>query len=506
MAQPVIVHPAGFALDRYFSYVKDSSNRTDRDFLADDQAGKITWEKVPINGFSFGRVIQPIWLKVELSNPGESSRFYITFIYGLVDRIKILIPEKKYFAASGMEIPSESRAVRSSIHYLPFQIDQNEKLTVYIRVDTRFKFFSSSFLLHEKNLFSYYLKNDMPAFVFFGIGLFIVLQSLLHFYNSRKLIHFYFAGYVFFYVIFQIAALAYGHMFLSDNYLLNQIAMHSACEIASIFNVFFIIHLFDLENKLPQIAQAYKIATWFALGGIVFYFTGLEKWTSTYNSIFITILFISYYGIAFYFFKTGISKFFLVAWSMGMAGIFLQALIEYGVAPLSVSYIHLTLYGSIIELVGISWLIATAGTLTAFRKIIPDEIEAPTERPAPVNFNLGEINRRFQALMEVDQMYLDWNLELEDILKKIPVPKSHLAYYLNYCLKTTFRDVLNQFRVQYACSLLSDGSAEAVIKIAHDSGFQSKATFNRVFKDITGLTPQEYREKYTGEIEPGKIS
>jgi AraC-like DNA-binding protein len=37
-----------------------------------------------------------------------------------------------------------------------------------------------------------------------------------------------------------------------------------------------------------------------------------------------------------------------------------------------------------------------------------------------------------------------------------------------------------------------------ILAIALDAGFNSKTTFNSIFKSQTGLTPSEYREKMTG--------
>jgi AraC-like DNA-binding protein len=43
--------------------------------------------------------------------------------------------------------------------------------------------------------------------------------------------------------------------------------------------------------------------------------------------------------------------------------------------------------------------------------------------------------------------------------------------------------------------LLKSGDEKTIIQIAFDSGFSSKSAFNKVFKEKTGLTPGEYKEK-----------
>ena len=58
-----------------------------------------------------------------------------------------------------------------------------------------------------------------------------------------------------------------------------------------------------------------------------------------------------------------------------------------------------------------------------------------------------------------------------------------------------FRTFLNAHRVEEARCRLVDPSqdGEQMIAIAADSGFASLASFNRVFREVEGRTPTEYR-------------
>ncbi len=61
-------------------------------------------------------------------------------------------------------------------------------------------------------------------------------------------------------------------------------------------------------------------------------------------------------------------------------------------------------------------------------------------------------------------------------------------------LGKTFSEFLNEYRVNEVKEKLKteDRSLQTILAIALDSGFNSKASFNRVFKKHTGLTPSEY--------------
>jgi AraC family L-rhamnose operon regulatory protein RhaS len=59
---------------------------------------------------------------------------------------------------------------------------------------------------------------------------------------------------------------------------------------------------------------------------------------------------------------------------------------------------------------------------------------------------------------------------------------------------------LNRLRVQRACKLLREDSAEtlSITQIAHQCGFSDSAYFNRVFKSFTARTPRAYRQETGG--------
>jgi len=58
----------------------------------------------------------------------------------------------------------------------------------------------------------------------------------------------------------------------------------------------------------------------------------------------------------------------------------------------------------------------------------------------------------------------------------------------------TFHEFINRMRIRCVTAALADESdARDVLAIAVDAGFNSKASFNRVFKQYTGVTPSSYR-------------
>ena len=61
-----------------------------------------------------------------------------------------------------------------------------------------------------------------------------------------------------------------------------------------------------------------------------------------------------------------------------------------------------------------------------------------------------------------------------------------------------FHNFINDYRIEEAKKILQDKNYNDIniLNIAFKSGFQSKSVFNRVFKQITGKSPKDYRTSF----------
>ncbi|WP_299685274.1 DUF2225 domain-containing protein [uncultured Dokdonia sp.] len=103
---------------------------------------------------------------------------------------------------------------------------------------------------------------------------------------------------------------------------------------------------------------------------------------------------------------------------------------------------------------------------------------------------------RILALMNTEKPYLEPNLRLAELASKLEISTSHFSEVLHYSFKENFYNFINFYRVVEAQKLMKQPQYKTakIIAIAFDSGFKSKTTFNRVFKNYTGQTPSEYRK------------
>ncbi|MDD2279056.1 MAG: helix-turn-helix domain-containing protein [Bacteroidales bacterium] len=104
---------------------------------------------------------------------------------------------------------------------------------------------------------------------------------------------------------------------------------------------------------------------------------------------------------------------------------------------------------------------------------------------------------KLKLFMATEKPYLEANLSLPELAKKIEIPSHHLSRVINEHFGVNFFDFVNQYRIEEVKSRISNPDFEnlSFLGIAYDSGFNTKSAFNRVFKKMTGLTPSEYKKK-----------
>jgi len=96
--------------------------------------------------------------------------------------------------------------------------------------------------------------------------------------------------------------------------------------------------------------------------------------------------------------------------------------------------------------------------------------------------------------LEKGKAYLKNDLSLQDIAEATGIPKHRISAILNKEIGKNFYEILNEYRTNEAIRLFNDGKHLnfTLTYIAEMAGFNSRATFNRIFKKITNQTPSEY--------------
>ena len=97
--------------------------------------------------------------------------------------------------------------------------------------------------------------------------------------------------------------------------------------------------------------------------------------------------------------------------------------------------------------------------------------------------------------MKNDKPYLDPAFSIAKLLVLVGEPPKKVSEALKVTHQGTLLSFINQFRVNKAKGMIKDPSFKnySLVAIGLEPGFISKVTFNRVFKNVTGITPSDYR-------------
>ncbi|KAA3617020.1 MAG: AraC family transcriptional regulator [Calditrichaeota bacterium] len=105
-----------------------------------------------------------------------------------------------------------------------------------------------------------------------------------------------------------------------------------------------------------------------------------------------------------------------------------------------------------------------------------------------------ELAKVLENKMEKSKPFLDPQLTLPKLSEISNLPVHQLSRLINEQFKKNFSDYINAYRIEEfkKLSRMENYKNLTLLAIAHESGFNSKTTFNTAFKKLTQLTPKEY--------------
>ena len=104
--------------------------------------------------------------------------------------------------------------------------------------------------------------------------------------------------------------------------------------------------------------------------------------------------------------------------------------------------------------------------------------------------------RKIHQLMTEQKPFLDPDLDLAGLAVMVGLSSHHLSQMINEQAGSNFYDFVNQYRIEEVKRLMADPAKDhlTLLSLAMQAGFNSKATFNRVFKKTTQKTPSQFRK------------
>ncbi len=109
---------------------------------------------------------------------------------------------------------------------------------------------------------------------------------------------------------------------------------------------------------------------------------------------------------------------------------------------------------------------------------------------AEANNYLQQIKHKLAA----ERVYLQPDLTIEKLSKVVDLHPKTISEIINRCEGKNFVAFINSYRIEEAKKLLTDrDSNHKIAAVAYSCGFNSLSVFNLTFKNLTSLTPSEYR-------------
>jgi ABC-type antimicrobial peptide transport system permease subunit/AraC-like DNA-binding protein len=152
-------------------------------------------------------------------------------------------------------------------------------------------------------------------------------------------------------------------------------------------------------------------------------------------------------------------------------------------------YVYYPLY--LLFTVMMIWMAAAAFSKPETAVPVPVPAISKPEPPAAMK----EKGTWLKKAMEAHQFYQDPELSLKSLAKKLDLHPHELSRIINVTLRKNFNDFINEYRIREVSRKMQDPAYDrlTLLGIAFDSGFNSKSTFNRTFREMTGKSPAEYK-------------
>lgn len=115
------------------------------------------------------------------------------------------------------------------------------------------------------------------------------------------------------------------------------------------------------------------------------------------------------------------------------------------------------------------------------------------ERSALKTSDLERIADKIRTSIQNDKIYLNPDINLSVLASHLREPPQYVTQTLSQQLDTSFFDLINNARIEHAKSQLIE-TKSSVLDVALATGFNSRSSFYRAFKQFEGVTPTEYRK------------
>lgn len=125
----------------------------------------------------------------------------------------------------------------------------------------------------------------------------------------------------------------------------------------------------------------------------------------------------------------------------------------------------------------------------------------PLQEPLAFDPEDSETVLKLQALMQDHQVFLDPDMSVQRLAKRLSLPARTVSGAINRTQGVNMSQYVNSFRLSHAAQMLVDSDI-SVSKISEQCGFVARSNFYREFQRVYGMSPRDYR---VSNIPDGKL-
>jgi AraC-like DNA-binding protein len=107
----------------------------------------------------------------------------------------------------------------------------------------------------------------------------------------------------------------------------------------------------------------------------------------------------------------------------------------------------------------------------------------------------SELYENLLQYMQKEKPYLHPKLSLSELAQELELSTNQLSQIINQQAGVNFYDFVNKYRVEEFLRQADKNRHFSLLALAHDAGFNSKSSFNYIFKKQKGLSPSQYLTK-----------